>query len=239
MRFLIFATLAIGLAGCMPQGAQDDPPMVGLAEAQVADDAPDGVPADAVENAAAEAAPQRGGLFGLFRRRGASGADDAPEIDPGTVLPFGQVASVCGVSPRNLGVEVDEAPREGRARFNLIDTAPDSTAARTQFITGFSDRCARQFTGALVLFGSSEVHETTRYAQDNSNPYSATDDAYEAVKAKVCGVRRNVPCPADRRDRLNREVVFVTIYPRFGADGQWFELMLSDGALVAQGMGGT
>lgn len=194
--------------------------------------------------------PRRAGLFGLFGGGRAdnaappapSGAANAaaapPDVARGTVLPFGEVATVCGLSARDLGKQVDRAPRDGRARWQLHDPDPSATTARTHFITGFRDRCARQFTGALVLFGRSDVHETTRYAQTNTRPYNQTDDAYEQVKSRICGVRPRVPCPADRLARLDRAVSFVTIYSRFGTTDEWYELLLVDGQLEAAAMSG-
>jgi hypothetical protein len=109
---------------------------------------------------------------------------------------------------------------------------------RTQFVSGFRDRCARQFTGALVLFGNPDVHETTRYARTNKRPYNATDEAYEAVKSRICGVRPRVPCPADRYDRLDAAVSFVTVYSKFGATDEWYEILLVDGQLEAAAISG-
>ncbi|WP_102107472.1 hypothetical protein [Oceaniglobus roseus] len=252
MRFLslaLCALLILPLAACQSTGgrAPDDPPIVGLAEAQTLEGEGDegpldgsvGDPADALEEQAALSAPTGGGgLFAALFRRG-GGSDDTPEVEPGTTLPFGQVAEVCGVSARSLGTEVDAAPKEGRARFALIDPAPQSTALRTQYVTGFSDRCARQFTGALVLFGSPDVHETNRYAPGNRRAYTATDTAYEKLKSRVCGVKPQTPCPADRADRIQKAAVFVTVYPQFGTSNEWFELLLSDGRILAYDMTGS
>ncbi|WP_126623187.1 hypothetical protein [Oceaniglobus ichthyenteri] len=197
-------------------------------------------------------APRRGLFGGLFGGGGGSAptpvalaANAAPgaeaasgEVAKGTVLPFGQVAKVCGLSSGELGQGVDQFPKEGRARWQLHDPVPASTGARSQYITGFKDRCARQVTGAMVLFGNADVHEATRYVSTNSRPYTATDDAYEKVKSRLCGVRPGVPCPADRQDRLAKAVSFVTVYSRFGATDEWYELLLVNGELEAASMSG-
>ena len=156
-------------------------------------------------------------------RSGVSGAD----------LPFGEVASACGIMAASSAAEVDHFPKSGRPLWRLYDTDPGSTGPRTQYITGFRDGCARQITGALVLFGTPAVHEVTRYDPTNKAPYSATDLAYEPVKARICGVPRRVPCPSDRLDRLERRLTFVTIYPEFGSTGMRYELLLDQGALMA------
>ncbi|NCO20840.1 MAG: hypothetical protein GW905_02245 [Rhodobacterales bacterium] len=195
--------------------------------------------------------PPRRGLFGLFGAvraadpesaiSGAASATPATSVplrDVTAVLPFGQVATVCGVAARDLGDPVAQSPRDGRAQWQLYDSAPSSTGPRTQYVTGFRDRCARQITGAMVLFGSADVHETTRYARTNTQPYTSTDDAYETVKSRLCGVRQGVPCPSDRTGRLEKAVSFVTVYPAFGSTGEWYELLLVDGRLEAAAMSG-
>lgn len=148
-------------------------------------------------------------------------------------LPFGQIATVCGVPPARLGTEIDRPP--GAAPYRLYDSNPRTTAPRPQFITGFKDGCARQFTAALVLFGSPAVHEAVRYNPQNKSPYSASDNAYEAVKSRLCGVRRGQSCPEARIDRLAGKSAFVSIYRRFGDSGNWIEMFLHDGEVAAFG----
>ena len=79
-------------------------------------------------------------------------------------LPFGVVEVACRISRKELGKEINSFPKTGRAVWRLYDKNPASTGLRTQFITGFSDDCARQFTAAIALFGSSSLHERYRYA---------------------------------------------------------------------------
>jgi hypothetical protein len=171
------------------------------------------------------AAGPRGFFGALFS--GGAGSGGSREAALGTPLPFGEVASACTVAKREMGKRIDKL-----GRWQLYDTNPNTTAPRPMYLTGFKDGCARQFTAALALFGSAAAHETVRYTL--SSPYSETDEAYEQVKARICGVRRGSPCPADRIERMEREVSFVTAYPGFGAAaGPWLEMMLYDGSLSA------
>ena len=175
--------------------------------------------------------PRRG--FALFGgpRRAASAPADPNGLSAAGPVPFGEVIQVCGLKRRDLGTEVARSP--GPGSFRIYDTDPSSTQPRTQFLTGFKDNCARQFTASLVLFGSPAVHEATRYDAQNSSVYSATDTAYEKVKNRVCGVRRGQPCPESRAERLAREAAFLTVYRGFGDSGPWMEVFLNKGQLVA------
>ncbi len=163
-------------------------------------------------------APEGGGLFGF---RGNTRADG--------MLPFGSVAKACDVSRRDMGKEVAASP--GRGQYKLYDTDPSSIQPRTQYITGFRDGCARKFTASLALFGTAQVHEATRYNPLNTNPYSATDIAYEKVKTSVCRVARGVFCPDRAAKRMNREAVFLSVYREFGGTGTWMEMFLHRGQL--------
>lgn len=169
---------------------------------------------------------------GLFRRLPASAP--ASTVAPGQVLPFGSVGVACGLGKRALGKEVDRFPKDGRASWRLYDTDPTSTGPRSQFITGFSDGCARQFTAALALFGSPGLHEIHRYGAAQKNvPYSASDKAYEKVKSNICGVGRGKPCPEARAGRLEKATSFVTVYQQFGGSVAWLEMLLHNGKMLA------
>ncbi len=166
----------------------------------------------ATGNAETEAEPsRRPRVFGFLRNRtpGDADTDDAtpasakptgtldtalseefPEEDPpkpspmalpDSVLPFGIVAKDCDVKKRVMGTNIS---RSASGQLKLFDPIPNSTAPRTQFITGFKDGCARRMTGALVLFGAHDVHEATRYARHNKTPWTDTDKAYENVTPK-------------------------------------------------------
>ena len=153
--------------------------------------------------------------------------------DTAATLPFGEVGKVCGVPRGALGKQVDRFPKEGRTAWRLYDSNPATTGPRNQYITGFSDGCARQFTAALALFGSPGLHETHRYAAAQSRvPYSKADTAYEDIKGRVCGVAKGQPCPEARLRSLERGTSFVSVYRRFGDTSDWMEMLLHNGQLV-------
>lgn len=182
-------------------------------------------------------APAKSGGFSLFgAANAAQGPGSGNSLPEGTVAPFGAVATACGLSARDLGTAVDTSPKDGRAQWTLHDPIPNSTGPRTHYITGFKDRCARQITGALVLFGDPVVHEAPHYSGSTHSPESAADVAYETVKSRICGVRPGTPCPADRIEKLRKSVSFVSVYPSFGSSGEWFEMLLVNGQLAASGM---
>ena len=145
-------------------------------------------------------------------------------------VPFGEIVTVCDVPKAKMGKEV--ARSHGPGKYRLFDTDSSSDSLRPQFLIGFKDGCARQFSAALVLFGSASVHEATRYNPLNKSPYSRSDIAYEKLKGRICGVAKGVPCPENRIARLNRDVAFVSVYKGFGDSGQWLEIILNDGKLV-------
>ena len=144
-------------------------------------------------------------------------------------VPFGQLARNCTVSKSELGKRIG-----GASGYDVYDTAPDTTRPRTHFLTGFRDGCARQFTGALVVFGDIGTHELVRYAEVGlDQPYTPTDDAYEAIKTTSCGVRRGSPC-GRAINRLARNTSFVTIYESFADDARWLDVLLHKGEVAAQ-----
>lgn len=154
------------------------------------------------------------------------------DVTMGAALPFGEVGRVCGARTGDLGKLVDEAARKG-AGYRLFDSAPDTAHARTFYVTGFKDNCARQFTAALAIFGTPEFHEQLRYGLPAKEyPYSSTDKAYEKVKNEVCNVGRNAPCGA-RISRLDKTTVFISVYENFGENARWADMLLHDGALLA------
>ena len=89
-------------------------------------------------------APRFGGLFGRLREARAEIAPpvptgpDAARVAPGMAVPYGSLATNCEVSRRDLGRRVAE-----QSGFRIWDTAPNTTAPRTHYITGFSDDCAQ------------------------------------------------------------------------------------------------
>ena len=179
---------------------------------------------------------ERRGLGGLFGRRSDTPAaperydgPDAEIVPAGTLVPFGSVARVCDL-PRNPGGR--ETSRFDGLR--LYDAIPNSTALRPHYVTGFDDNCARTFAGAVVIPGSIEGHEFVRYQPSNSGiAYTAVDNAYEALKQRVCRVGRGQPCGA-RTEQLERDTQFLTIYNNFGEPNpRWMQLLIYQGRVLA------
>lgn len=197
--------------------------------------------ADAAKAREPDPAPAREGqggglLAGLFGGSGGDapepGAPDYRQVGPGTTLPFGEMARLCGTPERALGTRIATYPETGRPRYALYDSAPGSSAPRTLFVTGFGDGCARQVTGALALFGSPELHEELRYgAPSDTIPRTAIDSAYERVKSQVCRVASGKPCGRSM-GRLEKDTAFVTIYPAFGS-ASYANMLLHDGEVAA------
>jgi hypothetical protein len=57
------------------------------------------------------------------------------------------------------------------------------------------------------------------------------DDAYEALKGRVCGVRAGQPCGA-AMDRLAADTAFLTLYPEFGGEA-YADVLFHAGEVVA------
>ncbi len=175
--------------------------------------------------AACEAGPGGGGSASV-----SGPAPDSREIAPGASLPFGEVATVCGLSRKALGTPV--ATESG---FTLYDTAATSTGQRTQYVTGFDDGCARQFTAALALFGDIGTHETLAYG--SGVLHDTVGAAYEEVKGQICGVPNGQPC-GSAAPKLARNTTFLTAYAAFGASGRHADMLLHDGRALAMGVEG-
>lgn len=212
--------ISAGLAGCI------DPltPAPRVGETDVASATP--------EAEAAPAAKKPGlGLLGRGNSTGAVGVA-TDEVSFGQTLPFGAVARLCGVPKSRLGREVARHPDRG-PKYRLYDSAPGTTGPHTMYLTGFSDGCARQFTGGLAVFGEVAMHEQLRYGLPAKvQPYSDTDKAYEKIKFRICGVGRKKPC-GRKLSRLERGTVFVSVYEQFGGNGGWSNLLLHDGTVAA------
>lgn len=227
-----------GLFGRLLNRDDDDPTNTAVESALSQADEPARatvVPASVAARSESEA-PRRGlrGLFGGGTGRDAprTGPDTA-DVERGAVMPFGQIARVCGLAANQLGTQVD-----GGGGFRIYDTIPNSTAPRPFYITGFDDNCARTFTGAVVVTGDVETHEFVRYQASNERiPYTTTDNAYEALKASVCRVGRGQPC-GERLDRMNRNTHFITVYNFFGGTfsavpTEWAQILVHDGEVIA------
>ncbi|WP_457646231.1 hypothetical protein [Profundibacter sp.] len=169
----------------------------------------------------------RRGLFGPRR-------SDRPDsvIEPGTVLPFGEIGVVCGLRGQAMGKEVDRFPAKGKG-YRLYDSNPSSTLPRTHYLTGFKDGCARQFTASLVLIGSPVLHEQMRYDPSNKDiPVTEADKAYERIKRRICKVAKGEPCPEKHVAALEKGMAFVTLYERFGSNASWEEVLLHNGQIA-------
>ncbi|MRU16835.1 hypothetical protein FDP25_15445 [Roseovarius sp. A21] len=183
-----------------------------------------------------EPAARQGLLANIFGGgRGPDKSSSVPDnqVAFGTLLPYGVVKPICGLSKDQMGKVVAKYP-DRRPTYKVYDSEPGNTGAHTFYVTGFDDGCARQFTASLAMFGSIEMHESLRYGlAAKVQPYSLTDKAYEKVKSRVCGVPRKTPC-GKRVDRLADDTVFLSIYERFGGNAQWENLLLHSGEVVAQ-----
>lgn len=207
-----------GLFGLFRRGNDDAKPETPEPAAQPA---AEGAPATETRE------PARAGFFGRLFGGGSDGGTPEPArapadtgLEPGTKIALGEVGRVCNLPNKDRGTRIAT-----QAGFTLYDTFPNSTSSRPFYLTGFSDGCARQVTGALVMFGDAAIHERHLYSQRRPT-YMAVDSAYEQIKSRVCRVGHGKPC-GDKITRLNRTVAFVTVYPRFETSGTWAELLLS------------
>lgn len=156
-------------------------------------------------------------------------ANSAPlEVTKDDIVPYGTFARNCTISASEMGTEVKNI-----SGYQFFDSEPEGTRNRTMFLTGFRDRCARQFTGALVMFGDVGTHEVVRYSEIGlKRPYSATDEAYEVIKATYCGARRTKPC-GRRIDSLAKSTSFVTVYDGFSDNAAWLDMLMHKGEIIA------
>lgn len=196
------------------------------------DEAPDAAEPPETQAPTASAAPKKP-LFGFLKPKATHGTPKST-VQPGEVLPFGEVGIACEANKRSMGREVDQFPREGTTVWRLFDTDPANTGPRTQFITGFADGCARQVTASLVMFGEAGLHEVLRYSDSNEADWSQADKSYEAIKSSTCGVKRKQRCPADKVGLLEKQLAFVSVYPTFGAPKGWLELLLHNGDVMSE-----
>ncbi|WP_152541108.1 hypothetical protein [Sulfitobacter noctilucae] len=187
---------------------------------------------------ASEAAPapaRKAGFFGRLTARPSAeekprSGIDAMEVSFGEVLPYGLIARSCGAKGKSMGRKVENASASG---FELYDSNPSATGARTFYITGFKDGCPRQLTAAQVLLGAPSLYEQLHYGPGGEFlPVGATDSAYEKVKGQVCGVRKGKPCGSKMR-RLERSTFFVNAYASPTANNSWSELLIHEGVVVA------
>jgi len=172
---------------------------------------------------------ERNGLFGPRRAK----SDQLPQVEPGVVLPFGQIALACGVRGSALGKEVDRFPERGKG-YRLFDTKPSTTGPRTHYITGFKDGCPRQFTASLALLESPVLHEQLLSVGNIQEAHTTKADiAFERIRAQVCRTGRGKACPEKRYAEMEKSMAFVTAYERFGGNAKWTETLLHKGAIAA------
>lgn len=172
-----------------------------------------------------------GGLFsgmgGPVTAPEAAVTEDVAQVAPGTNLPYGEVATVCGLSNSDMGTRIGEA-----SGYSLYDSGGDASVGRTHYLTGFKDGCARQFTAALAMFGDLETHELMRYGAMKDLPYGEADATYERIKGEVCGVASGQPCGSKLRG-FSRNATFVTVYETFGTNPEWTNILLYNGQVAA------
>ena len=155
---------------------------------------------------------------------------DAIDVAVGTTLAFGQVARVCDAKGKALGKRVEKGPARG---FALYDTAPGTIAARTFYITGFNDGCARQITAATVIMSGASSYEQFHFGPTGAHlPKGATDKAYAKIKRQVCGAAKNKPCGSQIK-KMDRSTFFISSYRDMGHTGSWSELLIHQGDVQA------
>ncbi|UWR21777.1 hypothetical protein [Sulfitobacter sp. S190] len=175
--------------------------------------------------------PRRGGLFGRGAGSSARNGPDTADVPYGTVLAFGEIARVCEARGKPLGTRVENMGGRG---FALYDTNPGIKSKRTFYLTGFDDKCPRQFTAATALVGAPSFYEVLRFGPAGRHlPYAATDKAYDKVKASVCKVGKRKPCDARRIGRLDKNTAFLSAYEYAETNGRWKEFLIHDGAVLA------
>ena len=93
-------------------------------------------------------------------------------------------------------------------------------------------------TGALIVPGDLATYESFRFLVEGM-PFDIgqTDQAYDQIKSRLCGVRANQPC-GSRLDRIDRNTGFLSIYDRFESSGTWLELLLHNGDIAGQAVKG-
>ena len=186
---------------------------------------------------ATAAAPRKRGLFGSAGAKSQKDTSrtgpDARDVPFGTVLAFGEIARVCEARGKTLGTKVGSLGRRG---FTLYDSNAGIRNKRTFYLTGFEDKCPRQFTAANALFGAPSFYEQIRFSSAGENlPYADTDKAYDKLKSKVCRVGKKKPC-GSKINKLDNEATFVSAYEFGEHNGRWKEFLVHDGAVLASAL---
>lgn len=178
-----------------------------------------------------ERGKKTGFLSGLLASREPAKDETAlPEVDYDAVVPFGVIARSCAARGQALGRKVETA---GTSGYRLYDSNPRATGPRTYYITGFDDGCPRKLTASNVLLGAPSFYEQLHYGPTGRDlDFGATDQAYEKVKSRVCGVRKGKPC-GNSMKKLERSTFFVNSYPRANDNNSWSEMLVHDGKVMA------
>jgi hypothetical protein len=139
---------------------------------------------------------------------------------------------VCEARSKPLGTRVEKSETRGQT-YSLYDSAPSGAGPRTFYVTGFADKCPRQFTAAMAMFGAPSMHEQLRYGKPSETyPYSDTDRAYERLKKRLCGVGPQKPC-GSKIEFLERDTVFISTYENFSGTGRWADVLIHNSAVLA------
>lgn len=214
--------------------AQSEPEVIALTPAVAgrSADAPVELAAlPAKPEAVAEEKPRKRGLFGGIAKKDAPRTGpDARDVPFGTVLAFGEIARVCDARGKSMGQKIDG---NGRRGFDLYDSKPGVRDKRTFYVTGFDDKCPRQFTAANALFGAPSFYEQLRFSPAGKHlPFAATDKAYDKLKSAVCRAGKNKPC-GKKIDTLDANTAFVSAYEFHEHNGKWKEFLVHDGTVIA------
>ena len=169
----------------------------------------------------------RRGLFGPRRATAPVAAEVSPEATEGPAV-FGSFRTACGLSNRALGKKVDQA-----AGFKLYDSDPAALTPRAFYVTGFADRCAREFIGSVALFGTIQVYELVHFGGGAPNPeVGLTGAAYRKIRQRSCGAARKGVCSASGTQSLARNTAWLNVYGQKGRS-TYHEVLLSRGKVVA------
>ncbi|WP_380053691.1 hypothetical protein ACFE33_11950 [Falsihalocynthiibacter sp. SS001] len=222
----------IFVAGCM--GSQAPLPDAEPSEEKITkisqlDEIPEGASTSLVAD------PTEGSFFSQVMGRATSSKDASAEakLREDGPAPFGVPVKVCGVSKSKMGTRVDVAA-SGSSKLTLYDTNPRTKTPHDFYIVGFRDNCARKFTAAVAMFGDLQLHEIMRYElSPKTLPYSATDKAYEVLKARKCNVKQGVACGDRKMKGFARTTSLITLYEQFGARDEWASVLVHGGEIQA------
>jgi hypothetical protein len=214
----------------VPEDLEEGVEGVAVAPDAIAPPAPEVTPAEstvAVAVPVEETERPRRGLFGPRRANAPVSAEVSPAATEGPAA-FGAFRSACGLSSRALGKQVDQA-----AGFKLYDSDPNALTPRAFYVTGFSDRCAREFVGSVALFGTIQLYELVHFGGGAPSPEAgSTGAAYRKIRQRSCGAARKGVCSASGTKALEKDTAWLNVYGQKGRS-TYHEVLLSRGAVVA------